>query len=134
VIGVDVLEAARVERLLARYGRRMHRTIATPAETAWVGSSALRMAGLFAVKEAVIKALGGRGQGFRWTDIVVVPGVRPEPLPAVAVAALDGFAAGIPATTLTPVLAELQGNLPASRAVARWGGCGGYLYAVAVVW
>jgi holo-[acyl-carrier protein] synthase len=74
-VGVDLVEVARVERLLC-HSRAAWRLF-TPGERAAAGEGAMRaqrLAARFAAKEAVVKALGGVGAlGFH--DIEVV---RPE--------------------------------------------------------
>lgn len=83
-IGVDIVDVARVESLLARFGERFVTRVFTPAEADYARRSvraAERLAGRFAVKESVLKALGtGKSQGIRWRDVETVPGHlgRPE--------------------------------------------------------
>ncbi len=65
-IGIDVIEPARVERLLVKYGERFARRVLTPVE--WPGylkavRPALFLANRFAAKEAFSKAIG---TGFRY--------------------------------------------------------------------
>jgi len=75
-LGVDLVETARVDRLLARYGQRFVHKLMDPdeagrlptAESERVKAVALAIAG----KEAASKALGtGWSQGVRWRDVVV---------------------------------------------------------------
>lgn len=81
--GVDLVECARVAEMAERYGERFMTRVYTPAEIAYCGShkrQAERLAGRFAVKEAVLKALGsGWRNGIAWTDMEVVndPAGRP---------------------------------------------------------
>jgi len=83
-IGVDVVEVERVGKLLDRYGERFTGRVFTDAETAYALRSARpaeRLAGRFAVKEAVMKAFGtGKSQGILWRDVETVRGPlgRPE--------------------------------------------------------
>jgi holo-[acyl-carrier protein] synthase len=83
-IGVDIVEVERVERLLDRYGERFLRRVFTEAEEAYAARSvrlAERLAGRFAVKEAVLKALGtGKSQGILWKDVETVPGPLGKPV------------------------------------------------------
>lgn len=82
-IGVDIVETARVERLLDRHGDRFARRVLTSdelAEFARRGSGARFLASRFAAKEAVAKALGtgiGEAFGFQSVEIVNEPGGRP---------------------------------------------------------
>ena len=62
-VGVDMIEVARIERGMARHGERFLHRFFTAQEVAYCEGSAARLAGRFAVKEAVGKALGtGIGQ------------------------------------------------------------------------
>src|SRR5512135_1434447 len=75
-IGVDIVDITRIQALLERYGERFLRRVFTEAETAYAMSGANRaerLAGRFAVKEAVMKALGtGKSQGILWRDVETV--------------------------------------------------------------
>jgi holo-[acyl-carrier protein] synthase len=83
-IGVDIVDVARVEDILARYQDRFVRRLFTDAEAGYARRSvrsAERLAGRFAVKEAVLKALGtGKSQGILWRDVETIRGAmgRPE--------------------------------------------------------
>lgn len=75
--GVDLVEVARIERVLAEHAERFLERVFTAAEREYAAKSRLRqaehLAGRFAVKEAVLKALGtGWSGGIAWTDIEVV--------------------------------------------------------------
>lgn len=82
-IGVDVVEVDRVEALLARYGDRFLRRVFTDAEAEYAKKSvrqAERLAGRFAVKEAVMKAFGtGKSQGILWRDVETIRGALGKP-------------------------------------------------------
>lgn len=82
-IGVDIVEVERVGKLLARYGDRFTGRVFTEAETAYALRSATpaeRLAGRFAVKEAVMKAFGtGKSQGILWRDVETVRGPLGKP-------------------------------------------------------
>jgi|SRR5512141_1096403 holo-[acyl-carrier protein] synthase len=82
-IGVDIVDIARIQALLERYGERFLRRVYTEAETAYAMNSANkseRLAGRFAVKESVMKALGtGKSQGILWRDIETVRGRYGKP-------------------------------------------------------
>lgn len=65
-IGVDVAEVARLERALARTPALAERLFAEGERDRPVAS----LAGCFAAKEAVAKALGAPA-GLRWTDVTV---------------------------------------------------------------
>ncbi|HLQ55441.1 MAG TPA: holo-ACP synthase [Streptosporangiaceae bacterium] len=65
-IGVDITDISRVEAALSRTPALASRLFAESEQDAPVAS----LAGCFAAKEAVAKALGGP-PGLRWTDVVV---------------------------------------------------------------
>jgi len=80
-LGLDVTELDRMETVLARYGERFLARILTPAERAALPPCRLpRVAGLFAAKEAAVKALGtgfSQGIGFAHLEILSDPLGRP---------------------------------------------------------
>lgn len=73
--GIDIVEIARMEALLARRGERFKNRVFLPNEQAYCESRAVparHYAGRFAVKEAVAKAFGtGVGRHISWKDIEV---------------------------------------------------------------
>jgi len=82
-IGLDLVETARVERALARFGDRFVGKLMDPEEAAALPGTlperALAMAFAVAAKEAASKALGtGWSQGVRWRDVVVTAGPQPS--------------------------------------------------------
>jgi len=85
-LGADLVEVARVERLLARWGARAARRILAPGEVAefarlGAGAAAGFLARRFAAKEAVAKALGtGLGAGVGLRQIAVEHDARGRPL------------------------------------------------------
>ncbi len=82
-IGVDIVDIARIQAMLDRYGERFLRRVYTEAETAYSmggANKAERLAGRFAVKEAVMKALGtGKSQGILWRDVETTRGPLGRP-------------------------------------------------------
>jgi holo-[acyl-carrier protein] synthase len=83
-IGMDLAQIGRLEKVHARHGERLLERLFTPGERAYCDRRASRMAsyaGRFAVKEAVMKALGtGWSSGVTWKDIEVTrkSGAAPE--------------------------------------------------------
>jgi holo-[acyl-carrier protein] synthase len=74
-IGLDMVEIVRMERIYALHGERLVRRICRPGEVEPLGDRALpqHLAGLFAAKEAVLKALGtgwAAGLGFSQVEVV----------------------------------------------------------------
>jgi holo-[acyl-carrier protein] synthase len=83
--GVDLVELARVERLLSRYGDRFLARVFTPAEILYCRGRTAELAARFAAKEAVSKALGVgvrmiARDGIHWQDVEVVGDPRGKPL------------------------------------------------------
>lgn len=78
--GVDIVELERVERVMARSGQRFMARIFTPQEQAYCQDRIASLAGRFAVKEAVAKALGTGIGEMTWVEIEIVSDAlgRPE--------------------------------------------------------
>ncbi|MCI0694214.1 holo-ACP synthase [candidate division KSB1 bacterium] len=74
-IGIDLIEIARVESMLARWQQHFVQRVFTPEEIALCESRANRasaFAARFAAKEAFAKALGtGIDKDFSWKDFAV---------------------------------------------------------------
>ena len=83
-IGVDVLEAARVKKLYAKYGEHFVERLLMPAERAQLSKTQRTerfLAMRFAAKEAIVKAMGtGFAHGIWIRDVGVVQNAwgRPE--------------------------------------------------------
>lgn len=81
-IGIDLVELSRMERIYSRHPARLVDRICRAEEVKARQGKALiqHLGGLFAAKEAVLKALGtgwDRGLGFRQIEIVKAPGGGP---------------------------------------------------------
>jgi holo-[acyl-carrier protein] synthase len=83
-IGIDVLEAARIERTLERYGEHFLRRLLMPEEQAQLARTsrpARFVAMRFAAKEAIAKAMGtGFAHGIWIRDVGVVQNSWGKPL------------------------------------------------------
>jgi holo-[acyl-carrier protein] synthase len=83
-IGTDLIELDRIARVFFKYRDRLLNRIFTENERSYFARWAdpvPRVAGRFAAKEAVMKALGtGWSDGVRWRDIEVIrrPSGKPE--------------------------------------------------------
>ncbi|NUP98869.1 MAG: holo-ACP synthase [Armatimonadetes bacterium] len=81
--GIDIVAVDRIRRLYERHGQRALRHLLTPTEQQTLaagGDPAARLAGRFAAKEAVMKALGtGWGEGVNFTQIEIVNDSRGAP-------------------------------------------------------
>ncbi len=79
VSGVDLIEVNRIERGVARHGQRFLDRFFTPQEQDFCEGRVASLAGRFAVKEAVGKALGTGIGDVRWVEIEVVCDGRGRP-------------------------------------------------------
>lgn len=78
--GVDIVEVARIAEMLSRHPDRFRERVFTPAELAAADAKTthndtrlIHLAGRFAAKEAVMKALStGWGQGVGFTDVEIL--------------------------------------------------------------
>ena len=74
--GIDLVDCQRIEEMLERHGERFLDRVFTEKEQAYANANKNRiekLAGRFAVKEAVLKLLGTGWRGkIAWTDIEVV--------------------------------------------------------------
>src|SRR5512147_36921 len=70
--GVDLVEIARIGEVIARHGKHYLERIYTPAELEYCGRRAESLAGRFAAKEAVAKALGCGIGDVTWKEIEVL--------------------------------------------------------------
>ncbi len=83
-LGTDLIEIARIERSVERFGEAFLQRVYTPGEIAYCQrkkNAAESFAARFAAKEAGAKALGtGISQGVSWREFEVrrLPGRRPE--------------------------------------------------------
>ena len=83
-LGVDIVDCGRIEELLQRHGAAFLRRVFRPGEVRVAAGAARRaahVAGLFAAKEATMKALGtgwSSGVGFRQIEISRGPKGAPE--------------------------------------------------------
>jgi holo-[acyl-carrier protein] synthase len=70
--GVDLIEISRIEEVIVRHGKHYLERIYTPAELDQCGRRAESLAGRFAAKEAVAKALGCGIGDVGWREIEVL--------------------------------------------------------------
>ncbi|MCC7146355.1 MAG: holo-ACP synthase [Phycisphaeraceae bacterium] len=83
--GIDIVETARIQRLVEEHGDRFLKRCFTEAELAYAVDNPARrvehLSGRFAAKESVLKALGtGLSGGITWNniDVVRLPSGQPE--------------------------------------------------------
>lgn len=82
--GVDIVEVARIARMLEEHSERFRERCFTEEECAYAEAGgqvrAQRYAARFAAKEAVLKAIGtGWQYGIAWTDVEVVRSAEGAP-------------------------------------------------------
>lgn len=77
--GVDIIEIARIEHAVNRFGDRFLHRIYTEGEIRHCRGRAQSLAGRFAAKEATSKALGVGIRILRWRDIEILPDARGKP-------------------------------------------------------
>lgn len=82
--GIDIVEIDRIDKLLADHGERFLSRVFTPSERDYCSACrrpAVRYAGRFAAKEALLKLLGtGWRGGIAWTDMEVLNDPLGKPL------------------------------------------------------
>ena len=82
-IGIDLVKNQRIEKAIERWEDRFLMRIFTPQERDYANAFAshyLHFSGRFAVKEALLKALGtGLSSGIRWVEIEVLNNARGRP-------------------------------------------------------
>jgi holo-[acyl-carrier protein] synthase len=78
--GIDIIEIARVRKVLDRHGERFLRRVYTEDEVRHCRGRVPELAARFAAKEAVMKALGTGVRGVGWRDIEILPNRRGKPL------------------------------------------------------
>ncbi|GAA2266174.1 hypothetical protein GCM10010149_03040 [Nonomuraea roseoviolacea subsp. roseoviolacea] len=142
LLGVDVVETARLARAVERGGEAFARHVATEAERGLTSEAAA-----FSVKECLIKAVGGRAPGFGWHDFEAVGGApaawagrlldeAAAELAASTGVALDGGAAyALHGASRAAALERLRPPQDAAvTGAARWGSGGGLFVALAIVY
>ncbi|HEV1997950.1 MAG TPA: holo-ACP synthase, partial [Candidatus Dormibacteraeota bacterium] len=78
-LGVDIVPVARIAAAIEKYGDRFLNRVYTPGELAYARGNHEKLAGRWAAKEAVLKALGGRGRFPRMSLVEVLPNRRGAP-------------------------------------------------------
>jgi holo-[acyl-carrier protein] synthase len=94
-IGTDIIEIDRIRKTYSRYGIRFARRMLTAAEYAYCCSHAdpsTHIAGRFAAKEAIAKALGtGIGLHLSWLDMEINRNDLGQPIVQLTVKAQNHF-------------------------------------------
>lgn len=71
-VGIDIIEVDRVQKVFAHHGERFLRRVFTELEVRQCRGKIARLAGRFAAKEAISKALGTGLHGVAWREMEVV--------------------------------------------------------------
>ncbi len=71
-VGIDIIEVERVRKVFERHGERFLKRVFTEREVLQCRGKATRLAGRFAAKEAISKALGTGLHGVAWREMEVV--------------------------------------------------------------
>jgi holo-[acyl-carrier protein] synthase len=71
-VGIDIIEVERVRKVFAKHGERFLHRIFTDNEILQCRGKATRLAGRFAAKEAISKALGTGLHGVKWREMEIV--------------------------------------------------------------
>lgn len=79
-VGVDIIEIARIERVLNIYGERFLKRVYTERERERYATRVSELAARFAAKEATSKALGTGIIGIHWREMEVLPNRRGKPV------------------------------------------------------
>ena len=79
-VGVDIIEIDRINRIVKRWGDRFLQRIYSEHELRICRHKPWRLAGRFAGKEAVMKALGTGIRGISWREIEILAEPSGKPL------------------------------------------------------
>ena len=72
-VGIDIVEIGRIQQAQARFGQRFLDRVYTESEQAYCKQRPPQLAGRFAAKEAVSKALGTGIRRIHWRNIEILP-------------------------------------------------------------
>lgn len=71
-VGIDIIEVERVRRVYEKHGERFLARVFTENEVQQCRGKITRLAGRFAAKEAISKALGTGMRGVKWREMEIV--------------------------------------------------------------
>ena len=71
-VGIDIIEVERVRKVYEHHGERFLQRVFTPREVQQCRGKITRLAGRFAAKEAISKALGTGLHGVAWREMEIV--------------------------------------------------------------
>ncbi len=79
-VGVDIIEIKRIQEAIAELKGSFLSRVFTKAELEDSNANVSSLAGRFAAKEAVMKALGTGATGVRWLDIEIITDTAGAPV------------------------------------------------------
>jgi len=79
-VGVDIIEIARIEEAIARWGERFLRRVYTETEIYLYHDRVAALAARFAAKEATMKALGTGIEEVMWREVETIHDSRGQPV------------------------------------------------------
>ena len=79
-IGIDIIEIARIEKAIARWGEGFLQRVYTEPELKLYHKKPSSLAARFAGKEAVVKMLGTQSKGISWKEIEILSDPSGQPL------------------------------------------------------
>jgi holo-[acyl-carrier protein] synthase len=71
-VGIDIIEVGRIRKVFEKHGERFLQRVYTEREVWQCRGKATRLAGRFAAKEAISKALGTGLHGVAWREMEIV--------------------------------------------------------------
>jgi len=79
-IGVDIIEIARIEKAVTRWGERFLKRVYTDREAELCQNRVASLAARFAAKEAATKALGISMRGMSWQEVETLANSDGQPM------------------------------------------------------
>jgi len=121
-IGNDLVDCRRIEKTLKRFGSRFVDRVFTPQEQARMSQRSHQVAGyakLFAMKEAILKALGtGLAKGIIWHDVEIFREFQKAPRVELFRAALKALKSQTPEGFTAHVHISVSDEWPYAEAFA----------------
>lgn len=121
-IGNDLVDCRRIEKAIARFGSRFVNRVFTPQEQFRMNQRVDQVAGyakLFAMKEAILKALGtGLASGVGWHDVEIFRELNQAPRAELSGAAINMVNAQMPEGFTAHVHISVSDEWPYAQAFA----------------
>jgi len=80
LVGIDIIEIARIKKAVARWGERFLHRVYTDHELNLYARKPQSLAARFACKEAIMKLLGTGRRGISWREIEILSHSSGKPL------------------------------------------------------